>query len=100
MDVKSIVKRVSYSTNVANVDLQRIVAEIVKGVKYELLDGNDIEVKGFGVFRVVEKPEHEVTDRNTGEPFTMPYHKAVRFYPTKELNFMTGGCGDDKHNAP
>lgn len=95
MNLQSIVKRISYGNKMNNIDLQRIVSEIIKNVKFELIDGNDIEVKGFGTFRVVEKPEHEVTDRNTGEPFTMPYHKAVRFFPTKELNFIKEEANDE-----
>lgn len=87
--LQNIVKRVSYNTSINTVELMRVMSEIFKNVRYELVEGNDVEIKNFGTLRTVTVRERGVTDRDTGMTSTVPEHRAVRLFPVKDLDFIT-----------
>ena len=71
-------EKVTLSTACKTVDgALRIIAET-------LAKGESIQLRGFGSFAVVNKPERIVKDIKTGKPITVPAHKSVRFKTSKE----------------
>lgn len=72
-------EKVTLSTAFKTVDgVLRIIAE-------KLAQGENVQLRGFGSFAVVNKSERKVNDIKTGNPITIPAHKSVRFKPSKEI---------------
>lgn len=72
-------EKVTLTTAFKTVDgALRIIAET-------LAKGESVNLRGFGAFTVVNKPERILKNIHTGKPVTVPAHKSVRFKPSKKI---------------
>ena len=69
----------------------QIVDLLTERMKDALLDGNRIELRGFGVFE--PRPRKSGSGRNikTGASVLIPKGKSIRFKPGKDLRAMEVG---------
>jgi len=51
----------------------------------KLAEGEDIQIKGFGSFRVVDRAERIGRHPGTGEMIRIPFSRTVRFTPSLPL---------------
>lgn len=51
----------------------------------KLADGEDIQIKGFGSFRVVDRAERIGRHPGTGETMQIPFSRTVKFTPGMPL---------------
>lgn len=61
------------------------LSAVLKIIKSTLITEGKVKFVGFGVFEVVDAPARQGRNPQTGEPITIPAHKAVKFRPGKEL---------------
>ena len=54
-------------------------------VKNELSKGNQINLRGFGVFEVLERAAKIGRNPKTGEPVKIPAHKVPKFKPGEDF---------------
>ena len=58
---------------------------IIRIVKESLIKGEDITLRGFGTIAVVNREERTGHHFQTGEPVTIPAHRAVKIKVSPEL---------------
>lgn len=63
----------------------KAVDGVIRIIKENLANGNDIFLRGFGTLAVVECKERNAVNFATKEPIVIPAHKSVKFKPGKEL---------------
>lgn len=63
----------------------KAVHGVIRIMKKNLANGNDIFLRGFGTLAVVECKERNAVNFATKEPIVIPAHKSVKFKPGKEL---------------
>ena len=64
----------------------KMVDSIFKAMRENLIDGNRIEIRGFGVFQIKDtKPKPAARNPRTGEIIYVPARRKTHFKPGKLL---------------
>lgn len=64
---------------------ERFLREIFNIAGEELLNGENVRIKGFGTFKIIDIEPRKSVNVTTGEEHQIPGHKRVIFVPSKEL---------------
>jgi len=85
---QDLIQRVVERTGLVRTKAEAAVDAIFEAMKQSLVEGDRIELRGFGVFTV--KPRKTGVGRNprTGAEVSIAPGKAVRFKPGKELHVI------------
>ncbi len=85
---QDLIQRVVERTGLVRTKAEAAVDAIFDTMKQSLVDGERIELRGFGVFTI--KPRKTGVGRNprTGAEVTISPGKAIRFKPGKELHVI------------
>lgn len=85
---QDLIQRVVERTGLVRTKAEAAVDAIFESMKQSLVDGDRIELRGFGVFTV--KPRKTGVGRNprTGAEVSITPGKAVRFKPGKDLQVI------------
>lgn len=81
MTKKDIVTKVSNDTNVAQVDVKKVVQKTLDVVVESLEKGETVELRNFGVFKVKNRRGRIGRNPRTGEEVQVPEKKVVVFKP-------------------
>lgn len=84
MNKNMLAKEVAVSERITLSTAFKAVDGVLRVITETLAKGESIQLRGFGSFAAVNKPERIVKDINTGKPIAVPAHKSVRFKPSKE----------------
>lgn len=63
----------------------KAVDGIIRILKDELINGNDITLRGFGTLAPVDRKARQARDFKTGGEITLPAHRTVVFKVSNEL---------------
>ncbi len=80
-----IVNRVAKESDLPRASATSAVNTILAAMKEALLEGQRIELRGFGVFEVRERRKGVGRNPKTGAEVAIPPGKTVRFKPGKDL---------------
>ena len=69
-------------------DTKMVVEQFLEEVKNCLVDGKNLEIRGFGTFKVVNHKSWKARNPKTGEEVTVPARKKAVFKVSPELNKM------------
>ena len=81
MTKKDIVTQVSNDTNVAQVDVKKVVQRTLDVIVESLEKGETVELRNFGVFKVKNRRGRIGRNPRTGEEVQVPEKKVVVFKP-------------------
>ena len=81
MTKKDIVMKVSNDTNVAQVDVKKVVQKTLDVVVESLEKGETVELRNFGVFKVKNRRGRIGRNPRMGEEVQVPEKKVVVFKP-------------------
>lgn len=84
MNKNMLAKEVAVSEKVTLSTACKTVDGVLRVIAESLAKGESVNLRGFGAFTVVNKPERILKNIHTGKPVTVPAHKSVRFKPSKE----------------
>lgn len=65
--------------------IENIINHAFKEIENALIEGDKIQILGFGTFEVVNKNPREGRNPRTGEKIIIPAHKSVHFAAGKTL---------------
>lgn len=71
--------------NVTNKAAKKVLARVFEYVAGSLEEGNEVNVPGFGKFKVNDKPERDVRNPRTGEMMTIGAKRVLKFTSAKTL---------------
>ena len=63
-----------------------ILDELLEVIQKTLVEGDNVQLVGFGSFSVTERASREGRNPSTGEPMVIPSKKVVKFKPGKGLS--------------
>jgi DNA-binding protein HU-beta len=78
-------------SSVSNKAAKAVVTRVFEYVAGSLAEGNEINVPGFGKFKVTDKPERQARNPKTGEIMTVPPKRVFKFTAAKQLKDRIGG---------
>ncbi|MDI6807707.1 MAG: HU family DNA-binding protein [Candidatus Eisenbacteria bacterium] len=86
-----IVDRISEKTGLPKKDVADTIDGFLEVVKKALVDGDHIEIRGFGTFKVKDRKERLARNPRTGESVPVPQRKVPNFRFSKELKTEVAG---------
>lgn len=82
---KDICQAIADSTGLTRVDTQIIVESLFEAIRNTMQDGHNIEIRGFGRFKIKPKVARKARNPVTGEPVEVPAGFKLVFQASKEL---------------
>ena len=80
-----LIKKIAKTRNVSKEEAEAIVDAFLNTLKATLENGEEIELRKFGSFRIREQGPRPGRDFRTGEEVEIPARKTVYFKPSKNL---------------
>ena len=85
MTKADIVDKVAAGTGLTKLETEAIIEGFFKTVIEALKDGNGIEIRGFGSYRVKKKNARQARNPKTGEQVFVPEHYVPTFKFSKDF---------------
>lgn len=83
-----LIQRLSETTDYTKKDAEIITGKFLDILKEALINGEDIELRGFGCFRIRLTPERPGRNPKTGEVAIVPSRFVVKFKKSKCWEIM------------
>ncbi len=85
MTKADLVEMVASKTGLTRSDVAAVVDEFLESVKKTLENGNNIEIRGFGTFKIKARKARKARNPRTGEEVPVPDRKVPVFKPSNEF---------------
>ena len=85
MTKKDIVLKITDATGIKQVDVKKIVQKTFDVIIDALMQGDKVELRNFGVFKIKERRARFGRNPRTGESVSVPPRKVVIFKPGLEM---------------
>jgi integration host factor subunit beta len=85
MTKADIVERISATTGLTKKDTAMVINRFFEVVTEALSQGNNIEIRGFGSFKVKTRRARKARNPRTGDTVDVPSRQVPTFKPSKEL---------------
>ncbi len=82
---KDLVKKISYSTGERQQVVKRIIDETLERITEAMMRGERVELRKFGVFKVIWRQARTARNPKTGEKVKTQSRKISKFKPGKFL---------------
>lgn len=85
MTKAEIVSQITEKTGIEKVAVTAIVEEIMETIKSNMAEGENVYLRGFGTFGVIERKEKLGRNISKNTSVVIPAHKIPKFKPSKEF---------------
>lgn len=85
MTKADLVERVAEKTGLTRTDVMVVVENFLEQIKKTLEEGSNIEIRGFGTFKVKKRKARKARNPRTGEEVPVPDRKVPVFKPSNEF---------------
>lgn len=65
--------------------VKAVIDHVMGNIQKALKQGEQIYLRGFGTFQIVERKEKVARNIGKNEPLLVPAHKIVKFKPSKQF---------------
>lgn len=97
MTKAELVEDVARAAELTKKDAERLVEIVFESIIETLNQGEKIELRGFGSFRVRERGARRGRNPKTGDPVSIPAKRVPYFKPGKELKEL---INDENSSSP
>ncbi|MCH9031599.1 MAG: integration host factor subunit beta [candidate division Zixibacteria bacterium] len=88
MTKADLVERVAERTGLTRTDVSVVVESFLDSIKKSLEGGNNIEIRGFGTFKIKLRKSRKARNPRTGEVVPVPDRKVPVFKPSNDFKNM------------
>lgn len=85
MNKAELIEAIATRSNTTKTQTAAMLDGLIDVVQKTLVDGNSVQLVGFGTFSIAERAGREGRNPATGETMTIPAKKVVKFKPGKNL---------------
>lgn len=85
MNKTELIEKIANSANLSKVDAKKALDATVDAIKAALVEGDKVQLIGFGTFSVNERPAREGINPATKEKITIAAKKVAKFKAGAEL---------------
>ena len=100
MTKAELVEDVAEAAELTKKDAERLVEIVFESIIETLNQGEKIELRGFGSFRVRERGARRGRNPKTGDPVSIPAKRVPYFKPGKELKELINGNSSPTSATP
>ncbi len=90
MNKTDLITLAAAGSGVAKKDAERVIEAAIDAVTAALVDGEKVQLTGFGTFEVKDRQARMGRNPKTREAVQIPATRAVTFKPSKNLKDMVG----------
>ena len=98
MTKAELVEDVARAAELTKKDAERLVEIVFESIIETLNQGEKIELRGFGSFRVRERGARRGRNPKTGDPVSIPAKRVPYFKPGKELKELINDDNSSSHS--
>ena len=80
-----LVKKVALKSEVPRDTCERVINDFLYCLNHALLDHKRVEIRNFGIFKVVKVASRIARDLNTDTPMVLPALWRIKFIPGKNI---------------
>lgn len=85
MNKTELIEKIAVGAELSKVDAKKALEATIEAIKNALVDGDKIQLIGFGTFSVSERPAREGINPATKEKITIAAKKVAKFKAGAEL---------------
>lgn len=85
MNKSQLIESISIKAEISTKDAEKVINAFTNVVADALVDGDKVQLVGFGTFEVVERAERQGRNPTTGEAITIAASKSPKFKAGKAL---------------
>jgi len=85
MTKADLVEKIAEKTGLTRTDVAVLVDGFLDAVKNAMKEGNNIEIRGFGTFKIKSRKARKARNPRTGEEVPVPDRKVPVFKPSNEF---------------
>lgn len=85
MTKAEIVSKITEKTGIEKVAVTAIVEEIMESIRTNMAEGDNVYLRGFGTFHIIERKEKLGRNISKNTSVVIPAHKIPKFKPSKEF---------------
>lgn len=85
MNKTELIEKISVGADFSKADAKKALEATLQAIKNALVEGDKVQLIGFGTFSVTERPAREGVNPRTGEKLTIAAKKVVKFKAGAEL---------------
>ena len=93
MTKADIVNEIAEVTGLTKTDTALVVEGMLKSISSALVSGKNIEIRGFGRFKVKQRAPRTARNPRTGEAVPIPSRKVPIWQPSDELKERVANMG-------
>ena len=93
MTKADIVNEIAEQTGLTKTDTALVVEGMLKSISNALVNGKNIEIRGFGRFKVKQRAPRTARNPRTGEAVPIPARKVPIWQPSDELKERVAQTG-------
>ena len=93
MTKADIVNEIAEQTGLTKTDTALVVEGMLKSISNALVNGKNIEIRGFGRFKVKQRAPRTASNPRTGEAVPIPARKVPIWQPSDELKERVARTG-------
>ena len=85
MTKADLVEKIAEKTGLTRTDVSVVVDGFLDAVRNSMKEGNNIEIRGFGTFKIKSRKARKARNPRTGEEVPVPDRKVPVFKPSNEF---------------
>ena len=85
MTKADLVEKVAEKTGLTRTDVAVVVDGFLDAIKASMEQGNNIEIRGFGTFKIKQRKARKARNPRTGDEVPVPNRKVPVFKPSNEF---------------
>ena len=85
MNKTELIEKIAVGAELSKADAKKALEATIEAIKNALVDGDKIQLIGFGIFSVSERPAREGINPATKEKITIAAKKVAKFKAGAEL---------------
>lgn len=86
MNKSELITNVASSAGVSKQVATTVVDEVLESIGNSLGNGQDVQLRGFGNFKVTTRAARTGKNPQTGEALEIPEKQVIKFRPAKDLS--------------
>ena len=79
MNKTELIEKISVGADLSKADAKKALEATLQAIKNALVEGDKVQLIGFGTFSVTERPAREGVNPRTGEKLTIAAKKVAKF---------------------
>lgn len=90
-----IIQKITDDSGITRIETEIVINGFISAVQQALKEGHEVEIRGLGSFRIIDREPRKARNPKTGETVFLPQRRTPRIKPSSELRKILQEPGHD-----